>query len=130
VRLIAAATRAEATLTISTALPLPASLVELFERPFSPVDVSAVTVESDDRWIARLRDEAIETPRIRLIGAGEELTEAITEIIGRRADIALYTGPVTTAGRVEMLPFLLEQSVSITAHRFGTLDPELSELRL
>jgi RHH-type proline utilization regulon transcriptional repressor/proline dehydrogenase/delta 1-pyrroline-5-carboxylate dehydrogenase len=29
-----------------------------------------------------------------------------------------------------MLPFLLEQSVSITAHRFGTLDPELSDLRL
>jgi RHH-type transcriptional regulator, proline utilization regulon repressor / proline dehydrogenase / delta 1-pyrroline-5-carboxylate dehydrogenase len=29
---------------------------------------------------------------------------------------------VTTAGRVELLPFLREQSVSITAHRFGTPD--------
>jgi RHH-type proline utilization regulon transcriptional repressor/proline dehydrogenase/delta 1-pyrroline-5-carboxylate dehydrogenase len=27
---------------------------------------------------------------------------------------------VTEAGRIEMLPFLHEQAVSITAHRFGT----------
>ncbi len=27
---------------------------------------------------------------------------------------------MTEAGRIEMLPFLKEQAVSITAHRFGT----------
>jgi RHH-type proline utilization regulon transcriptional repressor/proline dehydrogenase/delta 1-pyrroline-5-carboxylate dehydrogenase len=27
---------------------------------------------------------------------------------------------VTEAGRLELLPFLREQAVSITAHRFGT----------
>jgi RHH-type proline utilization regulon transcriptional repressor/proline dehydrogenase/delta 1-pyrroline-5-carboxylate dehydrogenase len=30
---------------------------------------------------------------------------------------------VTTAGRLELLPFLREQSVTITAHRFGNPDP-------
>jgi RHH-type proline utilization regulon transcriptional repressor/proline dehydrogenase/delta 1-pyrroline-5-carboxylate dehydrogenase len=30
---------------------------------------------------------------------------------------------VTTAGRIELLPFLREQSVTITAHRFGNPDP-------
>jgi RHH-type proline utilization regulon transcriptional repressor/proline dehydrogenase/delta 1-pyrroline-5-carboxylate dehydrogenase len=32
----------------------------------------------------------------------------------------VYSEPVTEAGRIELLPFLREQAVSITAHRFGT----------
>jgi RHH-type proline utilization regulon transcriptional repressor/proline dehydrogenase/delta 1-pyrroline-5-carboxylate dehydrogenase len=35
---------------------------------------------------------------------------------------------VTGAGRIEMLPFLREQSVSITAHRFGTPDRDFAAL--
>ena len=31
-------------------------------------------------------------------------------------------GEVTTAGRIELLPFLHEQSITITAHRFGNPD--------
>jgi RHH-type proline utilization regulon transcriptional repressor/proline dehydrogenase/delta 1-pyrroline-5-carboxylate dehydrogenase len=34
--------------------------------------------------------------------------------------LAIWSGPVVTAARIEMLPFLREQAVSITAHRFGT----------
>ena len=37
--------------------------------------------------------------------------------------LAIYSGPVVSAGRVELLPFLREQAVSITAHRFGTPRP-------
>ena len=37
-------------------------------------------------------------------------------------ETALYTQPVTSAGRLEMLPFIGEQSVTMTAHRFGTLN--------
>ncbi len=33
------------------------------------------------------------------------------------------TNEVTTAGRLELLPFLHEQSITITAHRFGNPDP-------
>ena len=36
--------------------------------------------------------------------------------------MAIWGGPVTAAGRVELLPFLREQAVSITAHRFGNPD--------
>jgi len=35
---------------------------------------------------------------------------------------------VTTSGRVELLPFVHEQSVSITAHRFGNPDIAMSAL--
>ena len=45
---------------------------------------------------------------------------ALAEATGGRPDLAVYTHPVTEAGRVELLPFLHEQAVSITAHRFGT----------
>ena len=35
-------------------------------------------------------------------------------------DVALYTGAVTPCPHSELLPFLREQAVSITNHRFGT----------
>ena len=34
--------------------------------------------------------------------------------------VAVYGQPVLTAGRIEMLPHLREQAVSVSAHRFGT----------
>lgn len=47
---------------------------------------------------------------------------ALHEAVDGSPDLAVYAGPVTSAGDVEMLPFLHEQAVSITAHRFGTPD--------
>ncbi|KMM44604.1 1-pyrroline-5-carboxylate dehydrogenase, partial [Cellulomonas sp. A375-1] len=35
-------------------------------------------------------------------------------------DVAIWDHPATESGRVELLPFLREQAVSVTAHRFGT----------
>ena len=55
--------------------------------------------------------------RIRLIGGD---FAALSAAMGGRPDVAVYHGAVTQAGRIEMLPFLREQAVSITAHRFGT----------
>ena len=42
------------------------------------------------------------------------------DAVDGRPDIAIYGQEVTESGRVEMLPFLREQAISITAHRFGT----------
>jgi len=39
--------------------------------------------------------------------------------LGDEPDVAVYAGEVTRAGRIELLPFLREQAVSITNHRFG-----------
>ncbi len=52
--------------------------------------------------------------RVRLIGAAPPAEW------NTRCDIAVFDHPVTGSGRIEMLPFLAEQSVTITAHRFGT----------
>ena len=56
------------------------------------------------------------------------ITKAVAEATNGKPDVAVYASPVTAAGRVEMLPFLHEQAVSITAHRFGTPNPLSDEL--
>ncbi|HEY8664549.1 MAG TPA: hypothetical protein VIL68_13120, partial [Propionibacteriaceae bacterium] len=45
---------------------------------------------------------------------------ATADATGGSPDVALYDNPVVSAGRVEMLPYLREQAVCVTAHRFGT----------
>jgi RHH-type proline utilization regulon transcriptional repressor/proline dehydrogenase/delta 1-pyrroline-5-carboxylate dehydrogenase len=76
-------------------------------------------VQSDDEWRETLRAEgdALSGARVRLIGG--DFAEVTTSTYGR-PDVAVYAGAVVQAGRVELLPFLREQAVSVTAHRFGT----------
>jgi RHH-type proline utilization regulon transcriptional repressor/proline dehydrogenase/delta 1-pyrroline-5-carboxylate dehydrogenase len=50
------------------------------------------------------------------------LHRALAEAIAGDPDLAVYANPVTTAGRLELLPFLHEQAIAITAHRFGNPD--------
>ena len=47
---------------------------------------------------------------------------ALHEALGGSPDVAVYANPVVSAGDVELLPFVHEQAISITAHRFGTPD--------
>src|SRR5690606_13616751 len=97
-----------------------------------------VAVESDQEWIQRMRhhpDAGAETDadapaprasRARLIGGREAvaaLHRALAEAVNGDPDLAVCAEEVTSAGRIELLPFLHEQAISITAHRFGTPDP-------
>ncbi|MGV8894933.1 MAG: proline dehydrogenase family protein [Rhodoglobus sp.] len=129
VRLLAAASRAGSAVDISSAIPLPTALVQTFGDTLGgnlgPVLVSEHTVESDESWLNRVR--TLDASRVRLIG-GDPL--ALAEALNGSVDIAVWSGPVTTSGRIEMLPFLHEQAISITAHRFGNPDPEMAGLRV
>ena len=60
---------------------------------------------------------ALERPIFQQMAAQGQTVFAAT---GGKPDVAVYGGEVVSAGRVEMLPYLHEQAVSITAHRFGT----------
>jgi RHH-type proline utilization regulon transcriptional repressor/proline dehydrogenase/delta 1-pyrroline-5-carboxylate dehydrogenase len=42
---------------------------------------------------------------------------------GGRPEIAVHAQPAVEAGRVELLAFVQEQAVAITAHRFGSPTP-------
>ena len=116
VRTVAAGVLAGSDLTVSTAVELPAQL----RAVLSGLGISA-TVENDAEWLASAGTLAaagkLSGARIRLIGGG---AKAVSEATGGRPDLAVYGHPVTEAGRVELLPFLHEQAISITAHRFGT----------
>jgi RHH-type proline utilization regulon transcriptional repressor/proline dehydrogenase/delta 1-pyrroline-5-carboxylate dehydrogenase len=101
-----------------------AGLVRLFAIEQSPITVHGVIVESDARWHERLQAGQAgvgggTAGRIRLIGGS---AKEVAKALAGDPDVAVYSGPVTTSGRIELLPFLAEQSISITAHRFGNPD--------
>lgn len=116
VRVVAAGVQAGAELAVSSAVELPSQL-----RAVLSALGTGITVENDAEWLAsasRLAAAAtLSVPRIRLIGGS---MQALAEATGGRPDLAVYSHAVTEAGRVELLPFLHEQAISITAHRFGT----------
>src|SRR5699024_12542889 len=58
--------------------------------------------------------------RIRLMGTAD--ADATVAAAPHSPETGVYTQPVTSAGRLEMLPFVRKQSVTMTAHRFGTLN--------
>ncbi|MEL0257159.1 MAG: hypothetical protein VW917_06295, partial [Pontimonas sp.] len=63
--------------------------------------------------------------RIRLLGSR---ADALSVAFDGAPEVAIYGHEVTESGRVEMLPFVVEQAVSLTAHRFGAIDPRLRDL--
>lgn len=126
-RVLCAGVRARARLLVSSSVPLPAALLPLVDDGTafgrSPLGLLGVQVESDDAFLVRA---ARGLPgRIRLIG-GDRV--ALAEALDGSPDVAVWSGAVTGAGRIEMLPFLREQAVSITAHRFGNPDRDLAAL--
>ncbi|MGV9195430.1 bifunctional proline dehydrogenase/L-glutamate gamma-semialdehyde dehydrogenase [Microbacterium sp. MC2] len=113
VRVVAAAVRTGSRVTLSVAEALP-------EEIAAAIRDAAIDVRVEDAATAHARYIAQPWPRVRLIGAdGAELIRAA----GGRPDLTVFDGEVTRAGRVELLSFLREQAVSITAHRFGNPDP-------
>jgi len=101
-----AAKRAGARVNVSSAMALPKGIEH--------------SIETSDEWLRRVAE--IRPSRVRLVSADLPATAAA---IDGDPDIALYGGPVTSSGRVELLPFLREQAVSITTQRYGIEDRSL-----
>jgi len=101
VRVLAAGELAGSKMRVSVGTALPASLAAAI--------AAEIRVESDQAWASGLR-----SGRVRLIGGSGAIPAG--------PDVAVWSAPVTEAGRIELLPFLHEQAVSITAHRFGNPD--------
>ena len=111
-RVVGAGLRAGAPVSVSTASELPRSLLAAFAD--LGVDVA---LRSEHEW---LRDaDEIRHARVRLLGAR---ASSLARPTRGRPDLAIYAQRATEAGRIELLPFLKEQAISITAHRFGTPD--------
>jgi RHH-type transcriptional regulator, proline utilization regulon repressor / proline dehydrogenase / delta 1-pyrroline-5-carboxylate dehydrogenase len=101
-RVAAAAVRAGTPVRVSSAVSLP------------PLDLPVV-VESDAAFAASL--VSLDGIRVRHIGPAPTALHAAAWESG----IDLVDGTVLRNGRIEMLPFLREQAVSRTRHRFGNV---------
>ncbi|MCR6703596.1 MAG: bifunctional proline dehydrogenase/L-glutamate gamma-semialdehyde dehydrogenase [Cellulomonas sp.] len=109
-RVVAAASAAGTRVVVSSANTLPPGLT-------AAIGAAAVElhVEDEGAWLARLA--GLDGGRVRLVGAPAGSVVSATR---GRPDVAIWDHPATESGRVELLPFLREQAVSVTAHRFGT----------
>ncbi|GAA0990223.1 proline dehydrogenase family protein [Subtercola frigoramans] len=145
VRVLAAATRAGAPLMVSTALKLPRPLRALLKeravRVFVEDDAEWLARAVASEPVARAQAGAADSlasavigdiaagstvgrefgasfsvNRIRMIGGDPR---ALATALGGTPDVAVYADEVTRAPRIELLPFLREQAVSMTNHRFG-----------
>ncbi|OYX57904.1 MAG: hypothetical protein B7Y93_02245 [Micrococcales bacterium 32-70-13] len=61
---------------------------------------------------------------------GADLARELHAVVAGDPDVTGYAGPVTLAGRVELLPFPREQAISITTDRYGNPCPALTDLPL
>ena len=109
-RVVAAASAARARIVVSTAVVLPRELADAVRAV-----ADEFHVEDEAAWQTRVG--ALAGGRVRLLGAP---ASSLVEATGGRPDVAVWDHEATESGRVELLPFLREQAVSITAHRFGT----------
>ncbi|MFW7415124.1 bifunctional proline dehydrogenase/L-glutamate gamma-semialdehyde dehydrogenase [Demequina sp. SO4-18] len=110
VRVCAAMVRAGAKGRVSAAVDPPEGLADALESAGVPV-----MRESEDDAIAAVR--ASGQSRVRYVGD-------VADAWRGHADIAVFDGPVTSAPQLELLPFVREQAVSLTTHRYGTpFDP-------
>ena len=100
---LAAGERAGASITVSSADALPTGIPHV--------------VETSEAWLGRMHTER--PARIRLVGGSARAT---AHAVDGDPDVAIHANPVTGSGRVELLPFLREQSISITTHRYGLTD--------
>ncbi|QRZ60959.1 bifunctional proline dehydrogenase/L-glutamate gamma-semialdehyde dehydrogenase [Rothia sp. ZJ932] len=125
IRVVLAGIAAGAPVELSTAQEIPVAALGAIENAGVKVVVEddatyrANLAELAHKSIRELESTALGGSRIRYIGTD---AYSVYEALGGRPDIAVYTQPVTESGRVEMLPFVKEQAVSITAHRFGNPD--------
>jgi len=125
-RVALAGARVGARVSLSLTDPLPDGALKLL-RQGSEVfaSIANYVVENEREFVSRVAGNPPE--RIRLLGSR---ADALSVAFDGTPEVAIYGYEATESGRVEMLPFVIEQAVSLTAHRFGAIDPRFRDLAI
>ena len=124
VRVCLAGMRVGASVSLSMTDRLPDEVLSLLRQGDDTfVGLADYVVETEREFVSRVSGNPPE--RIRLLGSR---ADALSVAFDGAPEVAIYGHDVTESGRVEMLPFVIEQAVSLTAHRFGAIDPRLRDL--
>ena len=99
-------------ITISTPSALPKEVFRWAVRHGFELEVEGHSEFHERLATDNLGDEL----RVRAIGLDRA---QIQKELGGDISVSIWDGPVTTAARIEALPFLREQAASLTTHRFG-----------
>lgn len=126
IRCVLAGRRAGSAVSVTSGVLIPPDLAAALATVM-PGRSGEVLVESDEHFLARARAGGLRDSRLRLIGGD---ADAFARAVDGATEPTVYSGRVTASGRIEMLPFLREQTVSITAHRLGNPDLAFAELVL
>ena len=111
-RVIAAGLLAKSPLTVSTAVELPKGVRTILAAR----DVRVVR-EGDAAWLARVAKEGVGSTRASACSAAVHRRSPRRSAAPRMSRCGRTRS--RPSGRVELLPFLHEQAISITNHRFG-----------
>lgn len=123
-RVCLAGLRVGATVRLSLTDPLPdGALTALRAGSEHHSGLAEYVVETEREFVSRVSGKP--PARIRLLGSR---ADALSVAFDGAPEIAIYGHEVTESGRVEMLPFVVEQAISLTSHRFGALDPRFRDL--
>lgn len=112
--LVAAGLSVGSTVTVSTAAEPSAELAQYMRK-----HGVRFVVENDETFNSgskKWAEGAGLDARIRLIGG---CRRTLNHALGGNVDVAIWAGDVTANGRVEVIPFVHEQAISFTNHRFG-----------
>jgi RHH-type proline utilization regulon transcriptional repressor/proline dehydrogenase/delta 1-pyrroline-5-carboxylate dehydrogenase len=123
-RVLLAGLRTGAAIEVSSSERLPEGIDELLmagaafgHRP------TGFFIESELAFVDRVRTNP--PGKVRLLNGN---SNALYVQFDGDPSVAIYDNEVTESGRVEMVPFVKEQAVSMTAHRFGAPDPRFLSL--
>lgn len=126
VRVYLAGTHVGAALDLSVSEALPDAVLAMMQGGAGGLrPLGKYFVESELEFAVRISGKLPE--RVRLLGGW---ADAIYVALDGAPEVAIYADEVTESGRVEMLPFVKEQSVSVTAHRFGAPDARFLALKV
>lgn len=126
IRIFLAGARAGATMHLSVSEDLPADVLALMgNTPGGFGRLGSYVQETERAFAARISADLPE--RIRLLGGR---WDSLSVELDGTPEVAIYANEVTESGWVEIMPFVIEQAVSMTAHRFGALAPRFAQLSL